>query len=270
MLRSATEDIRIERVYNFAIFASRVFINTCFRRGDIVSKTRYQVFAALASIIPLFDELPAFIGREKVRQVIGVHDNSALKNRLKRTKDSLREYLTAKKLKVPETYLKSGYFGYLTPKKREQTTTSSNVKSNKYIKREPIYHVQNKTSSLENASLVGGHAVRCVAEHGFTTAGVVLNVTDDVLRVTVPGSAVALRAVSIAGIVAGVVLTPVFAAWTFYYTGKRINKHLHRLCDDLVIILAHFLFDVCNDCCRSIQLSIHSSADTDSSLSDDE
>ncbi|CAF4849263.1 unnamed protein product, partial [Rotaria magnacalcarata] len=38
-----------------------------FRRGYIVSSTRYQWIAALCSIIPFLDELPAFFGRDKIR-----------------------------------------------------------------------------------------------------------------------------------------------------------------------------------------------------------
>ena len=107
---------------------------------------------------------------------------------------------------------------------------------------------------------------------------------DDAARIIVPCSSVALRAVSITGIVVGAVLTPVFAGWTFYYTGKRMNEHLHLLCDDLVIILAHFIIAICNSSREGRQLPAipssnedfsfsnadYSSSDTDSLSSDEE
>ncbi|CAF4454963.1 unnamed protein product [Rotaria socialis] len=68
----------------------------------------------------------------------------------------------------------------------------------------------------------------------------------DVLWIAIPSSVAALRAISIAGIVIGAVLTPVFALWSFYSTGKRMNEHLHALCDDLLAIAAYFLATIYN------------------------
>ena len=49
LLRFATDDTQIARVCQLAILESRAAINTCFRRGYSVSKTKYRWLAATAS-----------------------------------------------------------------------------------------------------------------------------------------------------------------------------------------------------------------------------
>ncbi|CAF3935599.1 unnamed protein product [Rotaria sp. Silwood1] len=266
LLQLAIADFRVARICKLAICASRTIINTCFRRGYVVSQTRYRWLAAGASIIPFLDELPAFFGREKIRQTFGIHDNSTITNAFYRIKDSFEEYLIEKKLTVPKKYLKSGYFKYLISKNAKQTATPSDTDSNQYVKQEPTYHIQNKNPTVQNASLIAGHTGTIIGHTGIIL-GALGKVADDAARLIIPSSSIALRAISIAGIVVGAVLTPVFAAWTFYYTGKRMNKHLHLLCDDLVIILAHFIISICNSCRESRQLSVLTFSNEDSSFS---
>ncbi|CAF5064367.1 unnamed protein product, partial [Rotaria sp. Silwood1] len=186
-------------------------INTCFRRGYVVSQTRYRWLAAGASIIPFLDELPAFFGREKIRQTFGIHDNSTITNAFYRIKDSFEEYLIEKKLTVPKKYLKSGYFKYLISKKAKQIATPSDTDSNQYVKQEPTYHIQNKNPTVQNASLIAGHTGTIIGHTGIIL-GALGKVADDAARLIIPSSSIALRAISIAGIVVGAVLTPVFAA----------------------------------------------------------
>ncbi|CAF1000303.1 unnamed protein product [Rotaria sordida] len=258
--RNVGKNFRVARICKLAICASRTIINTCFRRGYVVSQTRYRWLAAGASIIPFLDELPAFFGREKIRQTFGIHDNSTITNAFYRIKDSFEEYLIEKKLTVPKKYLKSGYFKYLISKKTKQIATTSSSDSIQYVKQEPTYQIQNKTS------LIAGHAGTIIGRTGVIL-GTLGKVADDAARLIIPSSSIALRAVSITGIVVGAVLTPVFAGWTFYYTGKRMNKHLHLLCDDLVIILAYFIIAICNSCHEDRQLRVLTFSNEDSSFS---
>ncbi|CAF1099999.1 unnamed protein product [Rotaria sordida] len=260
LLQLAIADFRVARICKLAICASRTIINTCFRRGYVVSQTRYRWLAAGASIIPFLDELPAFFGREKIRQTFGIHDNSTITNAFYRIKDSFEEYLIEKKLTVPKKYLKSGYFKYLISKKTKQIAITSSSDSIQYVKQEPTYQIQNKTS------LIAGHAGTIIGRTGVIL-GTLGKVADDAARLIIPSSSIALRAVSITGIVVGAVLTPVFAGWTFYYTGKRMNKHLHLLCDDLVIILAYFIIAICNSCHEDRQLRVLTFSNEDSSFS---
>ena len=69
---------------------------------------------------------------------------------------------------------------------------------------------------------------------------------DDVIPIVVPASAAALRPASIVGIVIGTVMTPAFALWSFYSTGKRMNEHRHVLCDDLLVTSAYFVAAIYN------------------------
>jgi len=110
----ALTDCRAERICKLAILASKFVINTCFRRGYTVLQTKYRLLAAGASIIPLLEELPAYFGREKIRQVFGIHDSFPVKNAVCGTKDSFEEYLMEKEFTIPKEHLKSGHFEYLT------------------------------------------------------------------------------------------------------------------------------------------------------------
>ncbi|CAF3905086.1 unnamed protein product, partial [Rotaria sp. Silwood1] len=106
----------------------------------------------------------------------------------------------------------------------KQTATPSDTDSNQYVKQEPTYHIQNKNPTVQNASLIAGHTGTIIGHTGIIL-GALGKVADDAARLIIPSSSIALRAISIAGIVVGAVLTPVFAAWTFYYTGKRMTSN---------------------------------------------
>jgi hypothetical protein len=270
LVQLAVSDTRVERICRLAILASRATINTCFRRGYVVSKTRYQWLAAGASIVPFLDELPAFFGREKIRQAFGIHDNSAMTNAFRRTKDSLEKYLIEKKFTVPTKYLKSGYFKYLICNETDQSMTNSVPESKKYVQQKQVYSVQHKSPTSKNTQVCLGHTAQTIGVHTTVVLGALGKVADDAARLLIPSASVALRAISITGIVVGAVLTPVFAAWTFYSTGQRMSEHLHLLCDDLLIILGHFIIAVCNDSHQHIQLATLSSSDEESSSSEDE
>jgi hypothetical protein len=108
-----------------------------------------------------------------------------------------------------------------------------------------------------------GHKALTIAGNSFVVLGAVGKVADDAARVLVPTAAATLRAVSITGIVVGAVLTPVFAAWSFYSTGRRMNEELHSICDDLVIILQYFAVDRCDDCCQNMQLPVRRPSEED-------
>jgi hypothetical protein len=42
LLKSAVDDCRIERICKLIVLTSKAVINTCFRRGYVVSKSRYR------------------------------------------------------------------------------------------------------------------------------------------------------------------------------------------------------------------------------------
>ncbi|CAF3651854.1 unnamed protein product [Rotaria sp. Silwood1] len=270
LLRSAMTDTRIHRICRLAILASKTTINTCFRRGYVVSKTRYHWLAAGTSVIPFLDQVPAFFGREKIRQAFGIHDSFAVTNIIKRTKDTFEEYLTALQLTVPKEFLKSGYFEYLIHKDKDPLTATSDPKQNQSIQRKFINNEERKnilsSKNQTDTSLAGVSLAGLV----ITTLGVVGQLSDDFIRLTIPAAAGALKALSIAGIVIGAALAPAFAAYAFYDCGKRMNRHLHLLCDDLQVILVYFSIHVAYQCCNNIQLPTPSFSDEDSSLSDDD
>jgi hypothetical protein len=237
LVELAMTDIRGERICKLAIRASITVINTCFRRGYAVSQTKYRWLAAGASLVPFLDQLPAFFGREKIRQVFGIHDSFAVTNAFHRTRDSFEEYLIEKTFTVPKEYLKSGYFKYLIPKATKQTTTTSQTKLDKFAQqKKKAYHVR-KNLILQDTSIDARQTAQNMAGDS-TFTGVLFSVLS-----SVPIS---------------------------HSTGKRMDEHLHLLCDDLVVILQYFAFKLCNDCCRCIQLPRLPSSDEDSSSSDND
>ncbi|CAF2066953.1 unnamed protein product, partial [Rotaria magnacalcarata] len=105
-VRLAVKDTRIERTFKMAFSALTTTINTCFRRGYIVSSTRYQWIAALCSIIPFLDELPAFFGRDRIRDAFGINSNSTATNTPNNTTISIKNYLIGKNFTVSKRHLK--------------------------------------------------------------------------------------------------------------------------------------------------------------------
>jgi GTPase SAR1 family protein len=257
LVEFAMTDFREQRLCNLAIRAAITVVNTCFRRGYTVSQTKYKWLAAGASLIPFLDELPKSFGRKKIRQTFGIHDISAVTNTKHEAKDSFEEYLREKKLTVPNEYLRSGEFKYLRPRNTNEATTNTNVQLNK-----------GRTS--RNTPIVLGHQALSIAGNSFVVLGTVGKVAGDAARIVAPTATATLRIVSIAGIVVGVVLTPIFAAWSFYSTGQRMNEELHSMCDDLVNILHCFIVDRCNNCFQSIKLPVYPPSDEDSSSSDED
>ncbi|CAF1366472.1 unnamed protein product [Adineta steineri] len=234
LIHLAIMDIRITRMCQLAILTSKAVINTCFRRGYVISKTRWKWFAAGASLIPFLDELPNFFGREEIRQAFGVHDRSAIKNMFRGTKDSLEEYLTKKNVTLPKNILESGYFEYL----------ESDGPEDKHIYDEASSMYQNtrKSSTVKKNDQWTRHGTKvCTVLTAIGTS------VDDILRSVIPAGTVGLRVVSIAGIVVGVALAPVFAVWAAYSSGKRMTEHLHRLCNDLFVIVSLFAVNQCNE-----------------------
>ncbi|CAF1620315.1 unnamed protein product [Rotaria magnacalcarata] len=104
-----------------------------FRRGYIVSSTRYQWIAALCSIIPFLDELPAFFGRDKIRDAFGINSNSTATNTPNNTTISIKNYLIGKNFTVSKRHLKSGRFKYLRPSKKQQAMVNNAKDSNRYF-----------------------------------------------------------------------------------------------------------------------------------------
>jgi GTPase SAR1 family protein len=253
LVELAITDFRGQRISDLATRASIIVINTCFRRGYSVSQTKYKWLAAGTSLIPFLDELPKYFGRKKIGKAIGIHNSDAEC----RAKDSFEEYLKEKKLIVPKEYLGSGEFKYLRPKNTNEVTTSTNVQLNPSL-------------TSRNTSTVYVPQALNIARHSFVVLGAVGKVADDAARIIAPTATATLRTVSIAGIVIGAILTPIFAAWSFYSTGQRMNKELHSICDDLVIILQCFIINRCNDCFQNIKLPVCPPSDEDSSFSDED
>lgn len=244
----AITESRGQRICDLAIRTSIIVINTCFRRGYTVSKKKYQLLAAVGSLIPCLDELPAFFGREKIRQAFGIHDHSTVANAVHGTKDSFEKYLMKKQFTVPEDYLKSGEFKYLIAKTTKQTTTNLDIWPDMRIQQKPIDTIKNKIPIPQNSQTWVRHTSQTVTKPVVASLITVSSLTNDAARFIIPTTAATLHAISIASIVVGAVLTPLFAAWSFYSTGKRMNKELHLICDDLVVILQYLLVDVCNHC----------------------
>ncbi|CAF1238351.1 unnamed protein product [Adineta steineri] len=230
----AITDIRTTRICQLAILTSKAVINTCFRRGYVVSKTRWKWFAAGASLIPFLDELPNFFGREEIRQAFGVHDRSAIKNIFRGTKDSLEEYLATKNVTLPKNTLESGYFEYLESDRPEVRNTYNRASS--------PYQNARKSSTVKKNDRLTRNGTKMV-----TVLTAIGTSVDDILRFAIPAGTVGLRIVSIAGIVIGVALAPVFATWAAYSSGERMTEHLHQLCNDLFLILSLFAVNECNE-----------------------
>ncbi|CAF2998308.1 unnamed protein product [Rotaria sp. Silwood2] len=246
LIRLAIKDTRVERMFKITFSAFTTTINTCFRRGYIVSSTRYQWIAAACSLIPFLDELPAFYGREKIRQAFGIHGNSTQANTSNSTTTSIEKYLIEKKFTVPKSYLISGCFEYLWCSKEKQSMSNVAKDSNESFQLPETWNSKDKSVMSQNTKACIGHAAYTAIGRTALVLGAIGKALDDVLPIVVPASVAALRAASIAGIVIGAVLTPAFALWSFYSTGKRMNEHLHVLCDDLLVIAAYFLAAIYN------------------------
>ena len=263
LCQSASIDMRVQRVCRLAIAAAKTVLNTCFRRGYVVSKIKYRCGAAAASIIPFLDELVAFLGREQIRQAFGIHDQSSIVNSVQGKVNSLEAFLSRHYFVVPNNVLKSGYFKYLLPKERKSThscrvqpTTDDCESRNKALiaqatPRNKFFrnHVTGQTSNTIGRLAMG--------------AGITASVLDETLSIAAPAAIGALRGVSTAGIVVGAVLAPAYAAWAFYSSGKRMNSHLHKLCDDVQVVLIYFIAQVCNDCAPVNSDSFSSDSDED-------
>lgn len=253
LVELAITDSRSQRIHDLIIRTVTTVINTCFRRGYVIAKTKYRVAAAVASIVPFADE--AFIGRgnEKICQATGIHDHSWLTNVIRGTTNSLEMYLTDKGLIVPQNHLKSGHFKYLKPRATEQTTIASE-KSGTH---------EGKTTQCDNH-----HKNVGVAGQGVRIIGGVVSAADNIARFIAPSTSVVLRTVSKVGIVASVVVTPLFVFWSFYSTGERMSIELHSICDDLVVVLEYFILNLCNECRRQIDAATTTISDDDPSTSD--
>jgi hypothetical protein len=247
--RLVLTNMRLERVARLAILASRTVINTCFRRGYTVSRLKYCVLAAGASIVPLLDEVPSFAGREKIRQAFGIHDRWSISNAIRRKTNSLEEYLTKYQLTMPEGLLQSGYFGYTVSKGKKGTASSLEDHGDESPQLQPSAHKQSMNTLSQmleqkqvGAVFQGGNIIK----QSMVVGGVAVQSVDDILRIVAPSAAGALRGLSIAGLVVGVVLLPFFAAWSAYSAGKRMKRHLHLLCDDLQIIFVYLIIRICD------------------------
>ena len=239
----AEKDLRIIRVEKLALNASKAAINTCFRRDYVVCQTKYRWLAAGASLVPFLDEVPAFFGREQIRQAFGVHDRSSMMNMYQKTKNSLEEYLLTHRFSVPKETFKSGYFEYLISNEKENSTNSS-------------------SSATRSSTFFPGPGVFGTT---FSVVGAIGQLFRDTLKAALPAATGVLKVVSLVGIIVGLVLTPVTAVWSFYSSGKRMNRHLHLLCDDIQMMLFYFIDHICSE--YKI-ISEFSDSSVDQSLSD--
>lgn len=244
LVRLAIEDDRSNRIQKLGIFASITIINTKFRRMNIVSKMRYQVLAAAGTILPFLDELPSFIGREQIRQTIGVHDRSWLSNKFTGTQDTLRQYLENRKLSIPAKFLQSGVFSYLKLKEKRSEPVSFSTNLNANVPNEVTPYTIRVQPIYKHVPTIAGHFTSNV---GRSTAVFipVIGMTDDVLHAMIPISVTAVRGVSYTAMGVGLALSVGYAIWIYHRTGKRMDNHIHKLCDDLVIVLAYLVADIC-------------------------
>ena len=248
LIQSAKTNFRAERICSLASRSAIRVINTCFRRGYVVSQTMYKWLSVGASIIPLLNEVPAFFGREKIRQIFGIHDNTTLTNFLNRSKNTFEYYLLQRKLTVPKEKLKSGEFQYLMPK-----TTTSETSTNNPTTTDQNQRTQRIQRTLENS-------VR-----PFGTGGSMVGVAS-ASDVTSEGTS----AVSKVGIAVSFIFRPLAAALSFHSTAQRMNTELHLICDDLAVIVQYFIINRCVEFCPKIQSSsLSMSADEHSSSSSD-
>ena len=243
----AARDLRLVRVRQLAILASKVALNTCFRRGYVASKSKYRWMAAGASVIPFLDRLPTLLGEEDIRQSFGIQDRSLLTNTLRGSKDSFEEYLIEHHFTLPPGLIKSNCFQYLTNKETEPTPFQ--VTSTK----RGHFHRQESESGLPKSRILSTT---------FTALGAIGQLFKDGIRMALPVASGTLSMVSLAGIAFGALLAPVAASWSFYSTGQRLNRHLHLLCDDLQTILAYLIIHICNPY-QPARLTMNSFSDDD-------
>ena len=169
--------------------------------------------------MPFLNELPAYFGREKIRQSFGIHDNSAVTHLVRRTTDSFEQYLVEKKLTVPKETLTSGEFDYLLVETTKDTTTTTTTSLEL---RPDMYHHQklfsmdkNQSSSIKKPpSRINGVAAS-FARAAPTVCSVVSTFADSAVRVVAPAARLTVQTFSVATIVVSLALTPVFAAWSF-------------------------------------------------------
>lgn len=262
LIEFAMTDTRKCRISNIAIRTAETVINTCFRRGYAISQTKYKWLSAGASIIPFLNELPAYFGREKIRQVLGIHDCSPVTNRILSTQDSFEKYLAGKNISIAKEDLKSGEFQYLVAK----ATAGSKHQGNINTQLPPKCDVRAKIKSNEKDSSGSMcSAFETIARPVSTISIAAVPFVDDIALATV-------RAVPIAGLFANVLLSPIFAVYSFYSTAKRMNHELHSICNDLVTILRCFIDSCCTTNLENIQLPPLdlSHANSSSSDSDDD
>ena len=170
---------------------------------------------------------------------------------------------------VPKDVLKSGYFKYLEPNKKSETANSQ-TQSHGSIQQDLIRKGENNSCRFRKARTYTGHVLGNVVKPTVTGLSIAGRVADDVVRLIVPAGAATLRGISIAGIVTGAVLTPIFAAWSFYSTSKRMDEHLHLLCDDLIYISQYFTINLCDEYCKNARQPGSVAVEGNRSSSDDD
>ncbi|CAF1204513.1 unnamed protein product [Didymodactylos carnosus] len=249
ILQLALSDGREERLRKMAIIAAADIINTCFRRGSIISVMKYKIAAGILSIVPLADEIPRYVGREKVRQVFGIHDQAYLTNKYNETTDKLQTYLLKYQFYLPQYELSTDAFKYLVKKTKDtdDNQTNTNVSTTTMNKLNPTNYTRN--IQLKNVRTKKGKILQKLAPVGGRVLLPIFAATDDIVRVAVPAAAAGLR-VGLTAATAGIgfVLSIPLCAWAAISNGKQIHNYLHLLCDDLLVLIEYFITAVINRC----------------------
>ncbi|CAF4484456.1 unnamed protein product, partial [Didymodactylos carnosus] len=110
-----------QRLHQMALCATARVINTCFRRGYVISILKYKIEAGILGIIPFADLFAGYLGREDIRQTFGINDRSRFSNWFNGKSDTFKNYLKEFDIDMDENGLKTSAF-------KKTFSTNSNIK----------------------------------------------------------------------------------------------------------------------------------------------
>ncbi|CAF0761334.1 unnamed protein product [Didymodactylos carnosus] len=206
-----------KRLERMAVYATSRVINTCFRRGYVVSILKYKIQAGIISVVPFANLLSRYLGEEEIRQVFGVNDRARLRNFITHKTDEFKDYLEKFKLSINRSDLQTSAFKLIFP--------------------------INGDDILENVTNVSSVVAKGAVGVGVAGA----SVADDVLRAAIPVAVNTARALSISLIAVGVVLTAAMCAWAAVSNGKQMYKYLNQLCDDIILVSERVAMKIIQD-----------------------
>ncbi|CAF1140202.1 unnamed protein product [Didymodactylos carnosus] len=199
-------DFHTKRLQKLAHYTIARVINTCFRRGYVVSILKYKIQAGLMALCPFLELLSRYLGRESIRQAFGVNDRSRFSNWRTGQEDTFKEFLQTFNANVDNSELKTSAFKETFPMNLGNTET--------------------KVTTVSSIAVKG--AV------GAGSFGATL--IDDAAGIIAPIGSATTRTLTYGLLAAGVVLQAGMCAWSAVANENQMYNYLNRLCDDLIYV----------------------------------